>query len=118
MRSKGYKDLIVWRKSLKLVNEVYLLANKFQKDELYGLGSQIKRAAVSIPSNIAEGSKKNSKKDFKRFLEMAYGSGSELETQIEILKSLDFGKDLDYSKVDSLLDEVMKMLNVLIKKVY
>lgn len=117
MNKKGYKDLIVWQKSLLLVKEIYLLTGGFPKEEIYGLSSQMKRAAISIPSNIAEGSKKKSRKDFKRFLEMADGSGSELETQIDIAKSLDFGQKLDYSKVDGLLEEIMKMMNALIRSI-
>ena len=83
----------------------------FPKSELYGLVSQIKRSAISIPSNIAEGSRRTTKKDFKHFLVMAYGSGSELETQIEIGKRLKLTNEINYSKVDGLLNEVMRMLN-------
>lgn len=111
MKSGNYKDLIVWQKSIKLVAAVYNLTATFPKEETYGLSSQIKRAAISIPSNIAEGSKRGTEKDFCHFLVMAYGSGAEIETQIEIAKILPFGKNLNYSEVESLLNEVMKMLN-------
>jgi four helix bundle protein len=71
----------------------------------------MRRSAISIPSNIAEGRRRGTKKDYRQFLIIAYGSGAELETQIEIAKRLPFGKNIDYDKVDSLLLEVMKMLN-------
>lgn len=71
----------------------------------------MRRAAVSIPSNIAEGSRRGSRKDFRNFLLMAYGSGAELETQTKIAKRLSYGETEDYKKVDALLGEVMRMLN-------
>ena len=107
----SHKDLIVWQRSMELVVAVYELTEKFPKSEIYGIISQMRRAAVSIPSNIAEGRRRGSKKDFRQFLIIAYGSGAELETQIEIAKRLSFCEKLDYNKVDSLLVEVMKMLN-------
>ncbi|MEK7662309.1 MAG: four helix bundle protein [Patescibacteria group bacterium] len=107
----SYKDLIVWQKSIELVVAVYELADTLPKEELYGITSQMKRAAISIPSNIAEGRKFGSKKEFTHFLSISYGSGAELETQLEIIKRLPFGKKLRYNKVDSLLSEVMKILN-------
>jgi len=76
----------------------------------------MRRAVISIPSNIAEGRKRGSIKDFRQFLIIAYSSSAELETQLEIVKKLPFGKSLDYSKVDSLLLEVMKMLNKILSK--
>lgn len=108
---KSYKDLIVWQRAMELVIAVYDLTEKYPKSELYGLVSQMKRAAVSIPSNIAEGRRRGSKKEFRQFLIISYSSGSELETQIEITKRLSFGKNLDFFKADSLLLETMKMLN-------
>ena len=107
----SYKDLIVWQKSMDLVVAVYELTDELPKTETYGLASQMKRAAVSIPSNIAEGRRRGSRKEYKRFLTIAFSSGGELETQIEIVKRLPFGKTIDYSRVDSVLDEVMRMLN-------
>ena len=112
----SYKDLIVWQRSIELVIAVYELTEDFPKEELYGLTSQMRRAAVSIPSNIAEGRFRGTKKDFLQFLRIAYSSGAELETQLEIAKRLRQTKDFDYSKVDSLLLEVMKMLNTIIRK--
>ncbi|MFC1734071.1 four helix bundle protein [candidate division KSB1 bacterium] len=112
----SYKDLTVWKKGIDLVKEVYSLTGQFPKDESFGLTSQMRRSSVSIPSNIAEGKMRGTQKDYRHFLLHSFGSGAELETQIEITKQLPFGKKLDYNKVDSLLEEVMKMLNTLIRK--
>ncbi|HLD60832.1 MAG TPA: four helix bundle protein [Patescibacteria group bacterium] len=111
---ESYKDLIVWQKAMELVLEVYVLTNNYPKEELYGLTAHTKKTVISIPSNIAEGRRRGSRKDFRHFLIMAFGSGAELETQIEIGRRLPFGKELNFSKVDSLLDEVMRMLNKMI----
>lgn len=112
----SYKELIVWQKSIQLVVEIYELTEDFPKEEIYGLTSQIRRAAVSIPSNIAEGRFRGTRKDFLQFLRIAYASGAEVETQLEIAKKLSKTKLLNYNKVDDLLVEVMKMLNVMINK--
>ena len=96
---------------MDLVLFVYKLTENFPKEEMYGLTIQMRRCAVSIPSNIAEGSRRSSKKDFRNFLLNAYGSGAELETQIEISKRLHLGKSEDYLKIDIILLEIMRMLN-------
>ena len=113
MKIESYENLIVWQKSMDLVIEIYKLTEKFPKTEIYGLISQIRRATVSIPSNIAEGSRHGSRKDFRNFLIIAYGSGAELETQIKIAKRLQFCEVVDYQNAESLLNEVMRMLNKL-----
>lgn len=105
----------MWQRSMELVVVIYELTDKFPREEIYGLISQIRRSAISIPSNIAEGRFRGTKNDFLQFLRMAYASGAELETQLEIAKRLPKTKALDYSKADSLLDEVMRMLNTMIK---
>jgi len=110
----SYKDLIVWQKSVELVVAIYKLTEKFPPAEVYGLTSQMRRAVISIPSNIAEGRRRGTRKDFRQFLVVAYSSGAELETQLEIAKKLPFGKSLDYLEVDNLLLEVMKMLNKIV----
>lgn len=112
----SYKELVVWQKSVKIVIEMYELTEDYPKSELYGLTSQMQRAAVSIPSNIAEGRRRGTRKDFRHFLLLAYGSGAELETQIEISKRLPFGNGLNFSQVEALLGEVMRMLNAMINK--
>ena len=111
---ESYKDLIVWQRAMELVSAVYRLTENFPQTEIYGLTSQMRRSAVSIPSNIAEGRRRGSKKDFRQFLIVAYSSGAELETQVEISKRLSFANKSDFDKVDSLLSEVMKMLNKII----
>jgi four helix bundle protein len=112
----SYKELIVWQKATDLAVLIYELTDKFPREEIYGLTSQMRRAAVSIPSNIAEGRFRSTRKDYTQFLRIAYGSGAELETQIEIAKKLKKTKDLDYKQVELLLEEVMKMLNVILRK--
>lgn len=113
---ESYKDLIVWQKSLKLAEEVYKLTENFPSSEKFGLTSQMRRAVVSIPSNIAEGSRRGTLKNYRNFLLFAFSSGSELETQIEICKKLNLVDNLKYELVDSLLLEVMKMLNTLVRR--
>lgn len=113
MNGESYRNLVVWQKSVDLVVEVYRLTEKFPKEEIYELTSQMRRASVSIPSNIAEGSRRGSKKDFKNFILIAYGSGSELETQIEISLRLGFIERSNCKVAVDLLDEVMRMLNTL-----
>ncbi len=112
----SHKDLIVWQKAMDLVVEIYALTEKFPRSELYGITSQMRRAAVSIPSNIAEGRRRRSKREFRHFLLNAFGSGAELETQIGISERLPFGKELSMITSKNLLEETMKMLNALISK--
>jgi len=102
---------------LELVIACYKLTSHFPKQEQYGLTFQIRRAAVSIPSNIAEGRFRGTKGEYVHFLRIAYGSSAELETQIEIAKQLGFTNPADQEKATSLLCEVMKMLNVMTCKI-
>ena len=114
MALKFYKDLVAWQKAMDLVTEIYRVTQKFPKHELFSLTSQLRRAAVSIPSNIAEGQWQLSKGDFRRFLGYARGSLSELETQIIISQNLNY---LTEEQVTNLLDsatEVGRILNGLI----
>ena len=90
-----YRDLDVWKLSLQLVADIYRLTETFPRFEVYGLASQMQRAAVSIPSNIAEGSGRKTTKDFVHFLYVAKGSMLELETQIEIARILSYTQDID-----------------------
>ena len=87
---KSYRDLLVWQKSMGLVADVYRLTRSFPREEQYGLTAQIRRSAVSIPSNIAEGHGRHGTKDYLRFLGMANGSLFELQTQLEIARTLEF----------------------------
>lgn len=114
---RSHEDLIVWQKSMELVKQIYDLTSYFPDSEQYCLTQQIRRSAISIPSNIAEGKRRESRKVFRNFLFIAFGSGAELETQLAIAKSLPFSKNLDYQRVPLLLDEIMRILNVLIRKV-
>ena len=110
-----YKKLKVWQKSLDLVELVYEFSRKLPEEEKFGLRAQMQRASVSIPSNIAEGSRGRTEKDFKYFLIRALGSASELETQIEICRRI-YLKDEILKIPTDLLIEIMKMLNKLIEK--
>ena len=109
----SYKELTVWQRSIELVVALYKLTEGFPKEEIYGLTAQMRRSAISIPSNIAEGRFRSTRKDFLNFINIAYASGAELETQVEIAKRLPKTKNLEYSKVDVLLNEVMRMLNTM-----
>ena len=102
---------------MQLAELVYILTSKYPKQEQYGIVSQMRRSAVSIPSNIAEGVLRRSPKELRQFLFVSFGSGGELETQIELSKKLFNKLSLDFSSADDLLLEVMKMLNGLITKV-
>ncbi|MDR0825530.1 MAG: four helix bundle protein [Prevotella sp.] len=112
---ESHKNLIVWQKSIDLVKLVYSTMHAFPHEELFGLVSQIKRAVVSIPSNIAEGFGRGSKKECKRFIHIALGSAIELDTQIIISKELGFLGEEEYRIINSLLLEIKKMLKSLIR---
>jgi four helix bundle protein len=112
---QSYRDLIAWQKAMDLVNAVYCCTQTFPKAETYGLVSQLRRAAVSVPSNIAEGHARQSTGEFKQFLGHAYGSLMEIETQILIAERLGY---LDSTKSVSLLErtaEIGKILNGLLR---
>lgn len=96
---------------MNLVLSIYDLTNKFPKSEIYGLSSQMRRAAVSIPSNIAEGYMRYHKKEYSQFISISFASGAELETQLELSKRLNYITASEYSKAVLLLNEIMKMLN-------
>jgi four helix bundle protein len=111
-----YKDLILWQKSMELVKETYSLVKKLPKEETYALSDQMRRAAISIPSNIAEGNGRKSKIDYVRFLDISRGSLYELETQIYIGMMLNFFKENETQTVFLLITEINKMINSLITK--
>lgn len=113
---KSYKELVVWQKSILLVKEIFVLTDSFPKSELYGLISQVRRAAVSIPSNIAEGYGRRSAKEYSQFYSISYGSALELETQLIIAQKLGFSKPKEFDTVVVLLEEVLKMLNSMTSK--
>jgi len=101
-RAKNYQDLVAWQRAMDLVEVVYELAKRFPKDELYGLTSQVRRAVVSVPSNIAEVEGRNSPNDFARFLAIAHGSLREVETQLFIAVRLDYLANDDITNAISL----------------
>ena len=105
---KSHKDLDVWKKSMELVTNIYRLTRDFPHEEQYGLSSQIRRSAISIPSNIAEGAARNSAKEYKQFLYISLGSISEIETQILIAEKLGFLKS-----GNSLLEDVSAIRKML-----
>lgn len=113
----SYKDLLVWQKGIEIVKEIYLICAYLPKDEVFGLQSQMKRAAISIPSNIAEGYGRNYTQNYIQFLKIARGSLLELETQIFISKELDLINEDQYNKLISLITEENKMLNAFIKSI-
>ena len=110
MASKSYRDLIVWQKSMDLVDQVYVLTKGFPNEEIFGLTNQIRRSAVSIPSNISEGQGRSSKKDFERFLKIALGSAAELDTQMEIAFRQEYLKEDEFMKMNEQVQEIRKML--------
>lgn len=105
----NFKNMIAWQKSRELVKEVYLLTARFPKEEVYGLTSQIKRAAVSVPSNIAEGTPRTDK-DFSRFLDYSVGSSFELETQLILSNDLGFISDKALADINQKVTEVQKII--------
>ena len=115
MKISSYKELEAYKKGYELVKYIYVLTRKFTKEELYGLSSQMRRAAVSIPSNIAEGYMRGSK-EYIQFLRIALGSCAELETQLSLSKGLAFCSEFDFNKTYQLLTEVMKLLSSYLRR--
>lgn len=107
---KKFKNLKVWQKGIELVKNIYKSSRKFPKEELYGLTSQMRRSAISVPSNIAEGSGRGTDKDFNRFLDIALGSSFELETQLIIAHELEFLSNESFNNLNKELDEEQKMI--------
>ena len=114
---KTYKDLLIWQKAMSLVTRIYGESRSFPNDEAYGLTSQIRRCAVSIPCNIAEGYGRNSTNDYIRFLQIAAASLYELQTQLEISFNLGYLKKIQLDKLYEPTKEIERMLSSLIKKV-
>jgi four helix bundle protein len=112
---KTHHDLLAWQEAIALVTDIYTLTREFPKEELYGLISQIRRSAVSIPSNIAEGASRNSKNEFKQYLYIALASGSELETQLIISKNLSYISEGSFNILLDKLISIQKKIQGLIK---
>ena len=107
---KPHKNLNVWKKAVELSILIYEITESFPRNEIYGLTSQMRRAAVSIPSNIAEGAARRGNKEFDYFLNISRGSLSELDTQLEIARGLGYLKDTKIEKLEQLMKEVDRML--------
>jgi four helix bundle protein len=113
---ESYRELIVWQRAIEMTLTIYRSTTSFPKEELFGLTSQMRRAAVAVASNIAEGYGRNSIGEYKQFLGIARGSNLELQTQLFIAKELSYGNPANLSQAESLSTEVAKMLNSLIAK--
>jgi four helix bundle protein len=111
---KSYRDLAVWQRSIQLSLAIYRLTATFPVEERYGLSSQLRRAGVSVPSNIAEGYGRGSRKEYKQFLAIARGSTLEVQTQLIIARELSFCEPDQMAKAESLSEEVSKMLYSLV----
>lgn len=114
---KSYRELLIWQKSIQVVTNIYKLTRDFPKEELFGLTSQMRRCAISIPSNIAEGFGRNSQGDFKRFLNISLGSTYELKTQLEISQNLEYLSIENYKYLMESCVELEKMMNSLVSKI-
>ena len=114
MYVESFRQLIVWQKGIELVKEIYNVTNQLPKREVFGLSNQMQRAAISIPSNIAEGKKRRTKIDYVKFLRIADGSAAELETQLIITREI--YKNIDLSRPMFLVEEIQKILSVMIRK--
>ena len=112
---KNYRDLKVWQKSYQLCLDIYKMTKRFPKEEKYGLTSQIRRAALSVPSNIAEGHGRKTTPDYIRSLYIAYGSNCELETQVLLSGDLGYMKAEEFNKLQASIGEVERMLKALIE---
>jgi len=111
-----YRDLDIWNAGIDLVKEIYKLTEKFPKEEMYGLSAQMRRSAVSIPSNVAEGFRRYHNKEYRQFLYITLGSSAELETQITIAKELKYIQEEQEAMLLEKLDHICRMTSNLIKK--
>lgn len=117
MTVQSFRDLVVWQRSIQLATAAYRLTGSFPREEKYGLTGQIRRSAVSVPSNIAEGQGRLSTGEFRQFLGVARGSNYELQTQIEIARQLKLGESGLLNELEGLSFEVGKMINAILGKI-
>ncbi len=115
MEIKSFRDLEVWQKSIQLVKKIYVITQKFPKEEAYGLTNQMRRSAVSIASNIAEGKTRQTKNEYVQFLHIALGSAAELETQVVISKELNYIDEKTGVDLLEQIDHISRMTRNLIK---
>lgn len=113
---KTYRDLNIWKSAIELVKDIYRLTEKFPKQEMYGIVSQMRRSAISIPSNVAEGFKRYHNKEYRQFLYVTLGSCAELETQITIAKVLKYIQEEKETTLLERLDHIGRMITSLLKK--
>ena len=116
-RIRNFKDLLIWQRGMKLANSIYTLTRGFAQDEQFGLTSQMRRAAVSVPSNIAEGFNRRHHKEYKQFLFIALGSLGELETQLRIARDQGLAADAPTEELLQELDEIQRMTRSLINRI-
>ena len=116
MSINSYKQLEVWKKGIEIVEVIYKISKNFPKEEKYGLASQMQRAAVSIPSNIAEGHSRGYRKEYQRFCQIALGACAELETQLTIASRLDYLSKRDLAELEEYLNHESRMLVKLVNK--
>jgi len=113
---KNFQDLRIWQIGIEVVKDIYIVSKKFPREELYGLTSQMRRSAVSIPSNIAEGFRRYHNKEYKQFLYIALGSCAELETQIIIANELDYANEINKTELIEKIKYICRMTVKLIQK--
>lgn len=114
MLKNGYQDLLAWQKAVQLATLIYKCTDNFPSKEIFGLTNQMRRAAISIPSNIAEGYRRKNQKEYCHFVRIAYGSASKLETQVIIAENIKYISELSKNEIKPLLDEVSKLINGLL----
>lgn len=111
MKKHNFKNLQVWQKARALNIEVYRITKSFPEEEKFGLVSQLRRASISIMSNLAEGSRRKTSKDFSHFISMSYGSALEIESQLIIASDLNYLEPTDFQQLEELINEIQRMLN-------
>jgi four helix bundle protein len=114
---RNFKQLRVWQKAMEIAKDVYELSKQFPKDEVYSLSSQMRRCAISIPSNIAEGFKRFHNKEHRQFLHVAQGSAAELETQLILSREFRLATNEQFDILNEKIDHLSKMLSALVKKI-
>ena len=117
VKINSYHDLIVWKKGMELAKNVYLVTEEFPKSEIYGLTNQLRRAAISVPSNIAEGHSRHSTAEFSHFLRISLGSLAELDTQLILSKELDYIPQDTLNQFNDRISDLRKMIHALITRV-
>lgn len=116
MEGASYKNMLFWKLGMELTKNIYKLTQRFPRAEQYGLVSQMRRAAVSIPANIAEGARRGSRKEYRVFLSYSFGSGAELETYLDLCLDLQYITSDEHKLLVNTLDQIMRMLNSAITK--